>query len=55
MPTKEYFVTFYREKRKVASGRIKSKSQDDAILDADFKMLINHPVFVYDEITAEEI
>lgn len=55
MAKKEYLVTFLKRKTKVASGRIKSDSLDDAILDADFKMLLLFPNVQYDDITAEEI
>ncbi len=55
MPKKEYLVTFFKRKSKVCSGRIKSTSLDDAILDADFKMLLLYPNVEYDDISAEEI
>lgn len=55
MPKKEYLVTFFKRKTKVCSGRIKSTSLDDAVLDAEFKMLLLHPNVEYDDATAEEI
>lgn len=55
MNKKLYFVTFLQNKRKVATGRILSENLEDAKLDAEFKMLLHHPVIMYDEVTAEEI
>lgn len=55
MDKKQYFITFFRRNSKVATGRIKSTSVEDAILDAEFKMMFHSPVFVYDFVTAEEI
>ena len=55
MNKKLYFITFFRRNSKVATGRIKSTSIEDAILDAEFKMMFHSPVLVYDEVTAEEI
>ena len=55
MNKKLYFITFFRGKTKVATGRLESTSIEDAILDAEFKMMFHSPVLVYDEVTAEEI
>lgn len=55
MPKKFYRVTFFRRKTKVLGCKVKSASLEDAILDAEFMMLLHKPSVMYDDIFAEEI
>jgi len=55
MPKKNYHVTFFKKKGKVLGCKVKSTSIEDAILDAEFQMLLHRPSIEYDDIFAEEI
>ena len=51
---KLYTVTFWKQGRRVCSCVKEGKDADDAMLNAGFALLFQHPDVEYDDVTASE-